>query len=223
MKYNMAQKRMFDRAIIDTDRFMDLPMTAKAMYFLLGMEADDEGFVSYKKVLRIHGGAEDDVKVLIAKNFLISFPTGVVVITDWNTNNWLDTRRIKSTEYQNEKKLIALTIDKKYVLSNGLASIEESRGEESINNSEQSSPKVKLQDLYSQMGLPEKAKRTVTKWQDEAANAIKYFVDGENKASSIFKAFKENNQKARIALSDCKELERRSAMYFFKVFNEIKQ
>ena len=214
---------MFDRAIIDTDRFMDLPMTAKAMYFLLGMEADDEGFVSYKKVLRIHGGAEDDVKVLIAKNFLISFPTGVVVITDWNTNNWLDTRRIKSTEYQNEKKLIALTSDKKYVLSNGLASIEESRGEENINNSEPSSPKINIKDLYSQMGLPGPAKRKVAKWQDEAANAIEYFTDGESKASSIFKAFKENNQKARIALSDCKELEKHSVMYFFKVFNEIKQ
>lgn len=129
---------MFDKAIIDTDRFMDLPMSAKAIYFLLGMEADDEGFVSYKKVIRIHGGNEDDVKILVARGFLIIFPSGVIVITDWNNNNWLDSRRIKSTKYQEERKLLAIDKDKNYVLSNSLAiaqpvesSIEENRIEES--------------------------------------------------------------------------------------------
>jgi hypothetical protein len=214
----MAMKRMFDRAIIDTDRFMDLPMTAKAIYFLLGMEADDEGFVSYKKVLRIHGGTEDDVKVLLAKNFLISFPTGVVVITDWNTNNWLDNRRIKETEYQNEKKMITLTDNKKYVLSNRLASIEECSTVQSINYSEPSSPNIK--DLYSKMGLPPQAKRKVNLWQDEAATALKFFTDGQEKASSVFKAFRDHQQVARTALSDCKELGKNSVNYFFKIYNE---
>lgn len=128
----MAQKRMFDRAVIDTDRFMDLPVSAKALYFLLGMESDDEGFVSYKKVLRIHGGNEDDIKVLQAKDFVIKFETGVVVITDWRKNNWLDARRIRSTEYVTEKELLAITKDNRYMLSNGLATAkrEEYRGEE---------------------------------------------------------------------------------------------
>ena len=116
---------MFDKAIIDTDRFMDLSMSAKALYFLLGMEADDEGFVSYKKVMRIHGGNEDDFKILLVKEFLIHFESGVVVITDWNSNNWLDSRRTRPTEYQKEKKLLIITKDKKYSLSNGLASIVE--------------------------------------------------------------------------------------------------
>ncbi len=118
----MAQKRMFDRAIIDTDRFMDMPISAKALYFLMGMEADDEGFVSPKKILRLHGGSEDDVKVLIGKMFLIPFESGVVVITDWNKNNWLDNRRIRTTEYKKEKDLLSLTNDKSYVLSTRLAS-----------------------------------------------------------------------------------------------------
>ena len=122
----MAQKRMFDRAIIDTDRFMDLSMSSKALYFLLGMEADDEGFVSYKKVMRIHGGNEDDVKVLMAKEFLISFKSGVVVITDWNKNNYLQANRIRPTEYVKEKKSLSLTKSNKYVLNIGLT-----RGEES--------------------------------------------------------------------------------------------
>jgi hypothetical protein len=117
----MAQKRMFDKAIIDTDKFMDLAMSSKALYFLLGMEADDEGFVSYKKVMRVHGGNDDDIKILTAKGFLIMFPSGVVVITDWNKNNWLDSRRIVPTEYQTEKKMLIINKQKEYLLSNGLA------------------------------------------------------------------------------------------------------
>jgi len=115
---------MFDRAIIDTDKFMDLGLTSKAMYFLLGMEADDEGFVSYKKVLRIHGGNEDDVKVLIAKGFLIAFPSGVVVITDWNANNYLDKNRLRPTEYVQEKQMLGLTDSKRYVLNDGLTTVQ---------------------------------------------------------------------------------------------------
>jgi len=126
----MAQKRMFDKAIIDTDKFMDMPLSAKALYFLLGMEADDEGFVSYKKVMRIHGGNDDDIKVLIAKCLIIMFESRVVVITDWKKNNWLDSRRIKPTEYTAERELLALDKDNSYLLSNGLARVEESSIEE---------------------------------------------------------------------------------------------
>lgn len=121
---------MFDKAIIDTDRFMDLGMTSKALYFLLGMEADDEGFVSYKKVMRVHGGNEDDMKVLTAKGFVISFPSGVVVITDWNKNNYLDKHRITPTEYRKEKEMLVLTSDKSYEFNICSTSIEENRIEE---------------------------------------------------------------------------------------------
>lgn len=137
---------MFDKAIIDTDRFMDLSMSSKALYFLLGMEADDEGFVSYKKVMRIHGGNEDDVKVLIAKNFLIIFESGVVVITDWNSNNYLDKNRIKGTEYQKEKDLLILTEKEKYQLNTCSTSIEESRVEQS--SIEKAKNKKNLEEKY---------------------------------------------------------------------------
>lgn len=135
----MATKRMFDKAIIDMDKFMDLPLSAKAIYFLLGMEADDEGFVSFKKVMRIHGGNEDDVKILVAKGLLIYFESGVVVITDWNKNNWLDSRRIKPTEYQKEKRLLTKKDNSYCLLSTGLASIEERSIEEKSSLAEQSS------------------------------------------------------------------------------------
>ena len=109
----MASKRMFDKSIIDTDRFTDMPMSTKALYFLLGMEADDFGFVSPKRIMRMHGGTDDDVKILVAKNFVIPFESGVLVITDWNKHNWLDKRHIKPTEYQEELKSLRL-VDKKY-------------------------------------------------------------------------------------------------------------
>lgn len=126
----MATKRMFDRAIIETDSFLDLPVSAKAMYFLLGMEADDSGFVSPKRIMRVYGGADDDVKVLIAKNYIIPFESGVVVITHWHQNNWLDSRRTKETQYTLEKNSLTLTANGKYVLSKRLASIEENSIEE---------------------------------------------------------------------------------------------
>ncbi len=94
-------------------------MSTKALYFLLGMDADDEGFVSARKIQRVHGGNDDDVKMLIAKNFIIPFKSGIVVITDWNSNNWLDSRRIKPTKYQEEKSLLALNKDRSYRLSSG--------------------------------------------------------------------------------------------------------
>lgn len=117
----MAQKRMFDRAIIDTDKFSDLSMSSKALYFLLGMEADDEGFVSPRRVMKIHGGNEDDIKLLITKDLVIPFNSGVVVITDWRSNNWLDSRRIKPSIYSKERKLLLIHKDNSYSLSDGLA------------------------------------------------------------------------------------------------------
>lgn len=117
----MASKRMFDRAIIETDHFLNVSLSAKAIYFLLGMEADDEGFVSPLRIVRLYGGEPGDIKNLIDAGLIIPFKSGVVVITDWNQNNWLDGRRIKPTQYQNEKKMLTLTEDKKYELSDCLA------------------------------------------------------------------------------------------------------
>lgn len=99
---------------------------------------------------------------------------------------------------------------------------DESAKDNLIENFSENKQKTTLKDLYSKFGLPEKVK-TVTKWQDEAANAIKYFSDINGKESSVFKCFKDNNQKARIALSDCKELNQRSVYYFLKVYNELKK
>ena len=130
----MARKRMFDLEIINQDSFFDMPMETKALYFLLGMEADDEGFVSPKKVFRLYGGTEDSLKVLILKGFVIPFKSGVVVITDWKRNNYLDKNRIKETIYQDEKSQITYNenTEKYEMLNNGLKNVKQMLNQYSI-------------------------------------------------------------------------------------------
>lgn len=141
----MAKKRMFDNEIISQDSFIDLPKEAIALYFLLGMEADDEGFVAPKKVMRVYAISDDTLKILIAKNYIIPFKSGVVVITDWKRNNYLDKNRITPTIYQEEKEQLIFDDKKsKYLLSacgssvkqmlnDSLTSIEEKSIEENKN------------------------------------------------------------------------------------------
>ncbi len=145
----MAQKRMFDRAVIETDNFLNVSLTAKALYFLLGMEADDEGFVSPNRVMRLYGTEFGDLKNLIDTGLIIPFPTGVVVITDWKQNNWLDSRRIRPTQYQQEKKMLQLLPNNRYMLSECSApaqlvesSIEEKRRERTATQSVASPSKL---------------------------------------------------------------------------------
>ncbi len=113
----MAQKRMFDKRITDSDRFMDLPNSSKALYFMAGMSADDRGFFQPRRLQKMCGFTDDDFKVLIAKKYLIPFESGVMVITDWNKNNYLDKNRITETEYIDELHLLRL-INEKYELDN---------------------------------------------------------------------------------------------------------
>ena len=143
----MASKRMFDKAIIEQDGFFDLPMEAKALYFLLGMEADDEGFINPRKVLRLYGGNDDSIRILSVKGFIIPFDTGVIVITDWKRNNYIDKKRVKPTIYQQEKAQITYDeVSEKYVFNKCLTNVQQMLKENSIDKNsidilvEQSSP-----------------------------------------------------------------------------------
>ena len=100
----MAERRMFSKKITDSDAFLDMPLSSQCLYFHLSMNADDDGFVnSPKSVMRKIGSKEDDLKLLIAKNFVIPFESGIVVIKHWRINNYLRADRYKETEYQEEK------------------------------------------------------------------------------------------------------------------------
>lgn len=103
----MAQRRMFSLKIIDTDLFLDMPMTARLLYYDLSMRADDDGFVaSPKKIQRMIGCSDDDFKLLIAKQFIIPFENGICVIKHWRIHNYIRADRHIDTIYQEEKKLL---------------------------------------------------------------------------------------------------------------------
>lgn len=113
----MAQKRMFSLSVTDTDRFTDMPTSSQALYFHLGMHGDDDGFVSSpKKIMRAIGCNEDDLTLLIAKGFIYSFASGIVVITDWKVNNTLKNDRYHETIYTAEKATLELDKTGRYFL-----------------------------------------------------------------------------------------------------------
>jgi hypothetical protein len=99
----MAQRRMFSSQIVSSDEFLEMPLTSQALYFHLGMSADDDGFVSPRKVLRMTGAGEDDLKILLTKNFVIRFESGLIVVTHWKQNNYLRNDRYTPTIYKLEK------------------------------------------------------------------------------------------------------------------------
>lgn len=101
----MAQRRMFSKKIVETDFFMEMSPTAKLLYFYLNMSADDDGFVGNPKTIKLISGAtDDDLKILIAKQFIIPFDSGVVVIKDWKIHNYIQKDRYNQTQYLDEKK-----------------------------------------------------------------------------------------------------------------------
>ena len=103
----MAERRMFAKTIIDSDIFLDMPLSTQALYFHLSMRADDDGFINNpKKIQRMIGCSDDDIKLLIAKNFLIPFESGVVVIKHWKIHNYIQKDRYKETLYQQEKAML---------------------------------------------------------------------------------------------------------------------
>lgn len=106
----MANKRMFSLDVVDTDQFLEMPVTTQALYFHLGMRADDDGFISSpRKTMKIANCTNDDLRLLISKGYIIPFETGIVVITDWKKNNFIRNDRYKPTQYQKELKTLSVS------------------------------------------------------------------------------------------------------------------
>ena len=148
----MAKKRMFDKSIVDSDAFLDMSLSSQALYFHLNMRADDEGFINNpKRIMRLIGCNEDDLKMLIIKKFVIPFDSGIVVIKHWKINNYLRNDRKVATLYAQERSQICEKKSGAYELINksdnkhgipnvnqmstcGIHSIEENRIEENSIN-----------------------------------------------------------------------------------------
>ena len=106
----MANRRMFSLDVVDTDIFLDLPISSQALYFHLGMRADDDGFVSSpKRITSMIGANQDDLKLLIAKGFVISLEGGIIVIRHWKQNNYIQADRYKKTIYQEQMALLGVS------------------------------------------------------------------------------------------------------------------
>lgn len=111
----MAERRMFAKTIIDSDAFMDMPLSAQALYFHLSMRADDDGFVNNaKKIQRMIGASDDDCKLLVMKRFVLTFESGVIVIKHWRIHNYIQKDRYQETVYLKEKATLELTKNKAY-------------------------------------------------------------------------------------------------------------
>lgn len=111
----MAQRRMFSKLILDSDAFLDMPSSSQMLYTHLAIRADDDGFVGNpKKIQRMIGAADDDAKLLLAKNFIISFETGVIVIKHWRIHNYIQNDRYTPTLYQAEASTISVDVNKIY-------------------------------------------------------------------------------------------------------------
>ena len=111
----MAERRMFAKTIIDSDAFLDMPVTARLLYYDLGMRADDDGFVnSPKKTMRITGASSDDMNILIMRKFIIPFDSGVVVIKHWRIHNYIRKDTYVETKYKDEKEKLMLDENNAY-------------------------------------------------------------------------------------------------------------
>ena len=111
----MAERRMFAKTIIDSDAFLDMSLSTQALYFHLSMRADEDGFVNNpKKIQRMIGSGDDEMKMLIAKKFIIPFDSGVCVIKHWRIHNYIQKDRYKETVYKEEKSHLLLKDNKSY-------------------------------------------------------------------------------------------------------------
>lgn len=111
----MAERRMFAKTIVDSDAFLDMSLSTQALYFHLSMRADDDGFVNNpKKIQRMIGAGDDELKMLVAKKFIIPFESGICVIKHWRIHNYIQKDRYKETVYKEEKSHLVLKENNAY-------------------------------------------------------------------------------------------------------------
>lgn len=183
----MARRRMFSLDVVDTDAFTEMPVSAQALYFHLGMHGDDDGFVSSpRKIEKSVGCNSDDLKLLVAKGFIIPFDSGVVVIRDWNANNTLKNDRYKATRYEKEKSLLQLDSFGRYNIGSTLDPVWNQLGtktEPQLNITEHSTTKSNKE---SKADKPPRARFQ----PPTEAEAITYFAEqgsSEQEAKSFIK------------------------------------
>lgn len=109
---------MFSTQIIDSDAFLEMPLSSQTLYFHLSMRADDDGFINNpKRIQRMIGASDDDLKLLIAKSFVLAFDSGVLVIKHWRINNYIRSDRYKPTLYSEEMQQLGVKANGSYTFN----------------------------------------------------------------------------------------------------------
>lgn len=178
---------MFSPEIVGSDAFIEMPVTAQCLYFHLGMRADDDGFVNPMITMRIIGANTDDLKILLAKKFLISFQNGVVVIKHWRLNNFIRKDRYRETNYLDEKNTLFVKGNQSYTLDaeqgnpvntvpwKSDAELRLSSGQPTVN---QRSTQVRLGEVRLGKDREENSLSFLDKLPEETKNELseKYFI-----------------------------------------------
>jgi len=176
----MAQRRMFSLKVVDTDAFLDMPQSSQLLYFHLSMRADDDGFVSNpKKIMRMIGINEDDLKVLITKRFIIPFESGICVIKHWKIHNYIAKDRYSDTTYLEERSLL-------HTKENGSYSLDT----ECIQNV--STGKVRLDKGKARLDKSEKKKTTASPKKEEV-EVVTFSIDDMRMVDLLIELIQQNN------------------------------
>jgi hypothetical protein len=163
---------MFNTQIIGSDAFLSMPLSSQALYFHLGMNADDDGFLNNPvQIARAINASQDDMNLLLVKKFIIRFESGVMVIKHWRMNNWIRADRKKDTVYQNEYKLLNIREDGAYTLNNLIENEKMLINQESLPSGRQVAAEISISlDKFS-----------IDKTNKESNNNDLYFMDQLNK------------------------------------------
>lgn len=164
----MAIKRMFSQQITNSDAFLDMPTSSQNLYFHLNMNADDDGFVSSPKtVMRITSAKDDDLKVLIAKKFIIPFDSGIIVIKHWRINNYIRSDRYKPTAYAEEFSRLYLKDNNSYTTdsSQGIPMAEVKKIPNILDSGEKISQQEQIEEEFEEIEI--KPIKSTTKVKEE--------------------------------------------------------
>lgn len=198
----MAEKRMFAKTIVLSDAFLDMPMSARCLYFTFGMLADDDGFVSSPKgIMRQCGASNDDLNILLAKRYILAFDSGIIVIKHWRINNYLRQDRYTPTSYVEEKETLTLDAKGAYIeaaqsesgipvgIPPGIPRIDKDREEKNREGQDRLDQEREEGTLSDEsVCRPEDVRRVFDAWQSLGIQKLRKIPDSTTNAGKMLRA-----------------------------------
>lgn len=186
----MAERRMFSKRVVRSARFLKMPSSSRDLYWQLGIEADDDGIVEAFNVMRLIGASEDDLRVLVAKNFVQILNDDLVAyITDWNENNKIRADRKIDSIYKD--LLLQLNPDVKLVQPR-------ERADRKRIGTSQGQP----MDRIGEVSIVEESIGKVKLVEESIVEEKKNLYFDNDNLESIFKEFLEVRKKLKAVNSD---------------------